>query len=138
VPGSPEAFSMAMALKVMSMPDALDAVGAGHLDLLGDGPASSVSLMRRARPGLLKEGLLVAEHDRLVAHLELALTGAQLDQADGRGSGGREGLLGLFRNVRTGIQVDLFGRQFHGEGQAGWKAAVLAVGFGQQLVDLKT
>ena len=81
----------------------------------------------------MHEGLVVPEHDRLIADQHLAFRRADLHQPDGRLAGRSDDLLGFLGGVRTGRQIRVLGRQLHGEGHAGGHATFAAIGLGQQL-----
>ncbi len=82
------------------------------------------------------EGLVVPEHDRLVADQHFVFRRPDLDQPDGRLAGRPDGFDGLFRSVRTGRQVGVLGGQLHRESHAGRHTTFAAIGLGQQLEDL--
>ena len=75
------------------------------------------------------EGFVMAEHDGFLPDGELALGTDYLDEFLRRSAGGTEGCAGFFGHVRARVQALLSGSNLHGKSQAGWKAAVLAVGF---------
>ncbi|OPZ74679.1 MAG: hypothetical protein BWY79_02066 [Actinobacteria bacterium ADurb.Bin444] len=80
---------------------------------------------------------LVPEHDGLLAHRHGALTHPHRDLADG----GSRRLAQLRRqfgtHMRALLDLHLAPRQLHRKGHTGGKPAILAVGLGQQLIDLK-
>ena len=84
--------------------------------------------------GLGDQGLLVAAEDGLAAQGEIA----QLVALHGGRGGFAQGGEGLGGHVGALLDGDGPGGHLHGEGHAGGVAAVLAVGFGGELKNVKT